>query len=294
MAPVAPFYAEKLFLDLNSVTKLSPDDSVHLSYFPVVNEEAIDTELEARMRLAQLASSLVHSLRKKQKIKVRQPLSKILIPVLNEAEKNRLKKVEELIINETNVKTIDYLDDDAGILIKKIKPNFRTLGVKFGAQLKVITPKINSLTQTDIAQFESDGFFNVEIEGEMIELQLTDVEISSQDIPGWLVASEDGLTVALDINLTDVLKKEGLSRDIVNRIQNLRKDQNLEVQDKIDILYTTHDKLIQEAMEVHQQSIQHETQAKTILFNADLPNGISLDIDGAEIIIQLNVISYEK
>jgi len=294
MAPVAPFYAEKLFLDLNSVTKLFPDDSVHLSYFPVVNEEAIDTELEARMRLAQLASSLVHSLRKKQKIKVRQPLSKILIPVLNEAEKNRLKKVEELIINETNVKTIDYLDDNAGILIKKIKPNFRTLGVKFGAQLKVITPKINSLTQTDIAQFESDGFFNVEIEGEMIELQLTDIEISSQDIPGWLVASEDGLTVALDINLTDVLKKEGLSRDIVNRIQNLRKDQNLEVQDKIDILYTTHDKLIQEAMEVHQQSIQHETQAKTILFNADLPNGISLDIDGAEIIIQLNVISYEK
>ena len=294
MAPVAPFYAEKLFLDLNSVTKLSPDDSVHLAHFPVVNEEAIDPELEARMRLAQLASSLVHSLRKKQKIKVRQPLSKILIPVLNEAEKNRLKKVEELIINETNVKTIDYLDDDAGILIKKIKPNFRTLGVKFGAQLKVITPKINSLTQTDIAQFESDGFFNVEIEGEMIELQLTDVEISSQDIPGWLVASEDGLTVALDINLTDVLKKEGLSRDIVNRIQNLRKDQNLEVQDKIDILYTTHDKLIQEAMEVHQQSIQHETQAKTILFNADLPNGISLDIDGAEIIIQLNVISYEK
>ena len=294
MAPVAPFYAEKLFLDLNSVTKLSPDDSVHLAHFPVVNEEAIDTELEARMRLAQLASSLVHSLRKKQKIKVRQPLSKILIPVLNEAKKNRLKKVEELIINETNVKTIDYLDDDTGILIKKIKPNFRTLGVKFGAQLKVITPKINSLIQTDIAQFESDGFFNIEIEGEMIELQLTDVEISSQDIPGWLVASEDGLTVALDINLTDVLKKEGLSRDIVNRIQNLRKDQNLEVQDKIDILYSTHDKLIKEAMEVHQQSIQQETQAKTILFNADLPNGISLDIDGAEIIIQLKVISYEK
>ena len=294
MAPVAPFYAEKLFLDLNSVTKLSPDDSVHLAHFPVVNEEAIDTELEARMRLAQLASSLVHSLRKKQKIKVRQPLSKILIPVLNKDEKNKLKKVEELIINETNVKTIDYLDDDMGILIKKIKPNFRTLGVKFGAQLKVITPKINSLIQTDIAQFESDGFFNIEIEGEMIELQLTDVEISSQDIPGWLVASEDGLTVALDINLTDVLKKEGLSRDIVNRIQNLRKDQNLEVQDKIDILYSTHDKLIKEAMEVHQQSIQQETQAKTILFNADLPNGISLDIDGAEIIIQLKVISYEK
>ena len=294
MAPVAPFYAEKLFLDLNSVTKLSPDDSVHLAHFPVVNEEAIDTELEARMRLAQLASSLVHSLRKKQKIKVRQPLSKILIPVLNKDEKNKLKKVEELIINETNVKTIDYLDDDTGILIKKIKPNFRTLGVKFGAQLKVITPKINSLIQTDIAQFESDGFFNIEIEGEMIELQLTDVEISSQDIPGWLVASEDGLTVALDINLTDVLKKEGLSRDIVNRIQNLRKDQNLEVQDKINILYSTHDKLIKEAMEVHQQSIQQETQAKTILFNADLPNGISLDIDGAEIIIQLKVISYEK
>ena len=294
MAPIAPFYAEKLFLDLNSVTKLSPDDSVHLAHFPVVNEEAIDDELEARMRLAQLASSLVHSLRKKQKIKVRQPLSKILIPILNEAEKNRLKKVEELIINEINVKTIEYLDDDAGILIKKIKPNFRTLGVKFGAQLKVITPKINNLTQADIAQFESDGFFKIEVEGEMIELQLTDIEISSQDIPGWLVASEDGLTVALDINLTDTLKKEGLSRDIVNRIQNLRKDQDLEVQDKIDILFSTHDKLIREAMEVHQKSIQHETQAKTILFNTDLPDGVSLDIDGAEIIIQLNVITYEK
>jgi isoleucyl-tRNA synthetase len=294
MAPIAPFYAEKVFLDLNSVTKLSKDDSVHLAHFPVVNEEAIDTELEARMRLAQLASSLVHSLRKKQKIKVRQPLSKILIPVLNQAEKNRLQKVEELITNETNVKTIDYLEDDAGILIKKIKPNFRTLGVKFGPKLKAITPKINGLNQEDIAQFESNGSFNIEVEGEMIELYLTDVEISSQDIPGWLVASEDGLTVALDINLSDALKKEGLSRDLVNRIQNLRKDQNLEVQDKIDILYTTHDKLIQEAMEVHQQSIQHETQAKTILFNADLPNGISLDIDGAEIIIQLNVRSYEK
>ena len=294
MAPIAPFYAEKLFLDLNSVTKLSKNDSVHLEHFPVINEAAIDTELEARMRLAQLASSLVHSLRKKQKIKVRQPLSKILIPVLSQTDKNRLKKVEELIINETNVKTIDYLEDYAGILIKKIKPNFRTLGVKFGPKLKSITPKINILNQEDIAQFESNGSFSIEVEGEIIKLELTDVEINSQDIPGWLVASEDGLTVALDINLTDALKKEGLSRDLVNRIQNLRKDRNLEVQDKIDILYTTKNKLVQEAMEVHQESIQQETQAKTILFNTNLPNGISVDIDGTEIIIQLNVITYEK
>ena len=294
MAPIAPFYAEKLFLDLNSVTKLSKNDSVHLTDFPAVNELAIDHELEARMRLAQLASSLVHSLRKKQKIKVRQPLNKILIPVLSQADRNRLKKVEELIIQETNVKTIEYIEDDTGIFIKKIKPNFRTLGLKFGPKLKVITPKINILNQEDIAQFESNGFFNIKVEGEMIELQLTDVEISSQDIPGWLVASEDGLTVALDIKLTDTLKKEGLSRDLVNRIQNLRKDKNLEVQDKISIFYTTEDKLIKEAMEEHEQSIQRETQAKTIQFDPNLPDGISLDINDSEIIIQLNVITYEK
>mgnify|MGYP003323481901 FL=1 len=294
MAPIAPFYAEKLFLDLNSVTKLSKNDSVHLTNFPTVNELAIDHELEARMRLAQLASSLVHSLRKKQKIKVRQPLNKILIPVLSQADRNRLKKVEELIIQETNVKTIEYVENDTGIFIKKIKPNFRTLGLKFGPKLKTITPKINILNQEDIARFESNGFFNIKVEGEMIELQLTDVEISSQDIPGWLVASEDGLTVALDIKLTNTLKKEGLSRDLVNRIQNLRKDKNLEVQDKISIFYTTEDKLLKEAMEEHQQSIQRETQAKTIQFNTNLSNGISLDIDDSEIIIQLNVITYEK
>jgi isoleucyl-tRNA synthetase len=294
MAPIAPFYAEKLFLDLNSVTKLSKNDSVHLTDFPAVNELAIDHELEARMRLAQLASSLVHSLRKKQKIKVRQPLNKILIPVLSQADRNRLKKVEELIIQETNVKTIEYIEDDTGIFIKKIKPNFRTLGLKFGPKLKVITPKINILNQEDIAQFESNGFFNIKVGGEMIELQLTDVEISSQDIPGWLVASGDGLTVALDIKLTDTLKKEGLSRDLVNRIQNLRKDKNLEVQDKISIFFTTEDKLIKEAMEEHQQSIQRETQAKTIQFDPNLPDGISLDINDSEIIIQLNVITYEK
>ena len=294
MAPIAPFYAEKLFLDLNSVTKLSKNDSVHLTDFPAVNELAIDHELEARMRLAQLASSLVHSLRKKQKIKVRQPLNKILIPVLSQADRNRLKKVEELIIQETNVKTIEYIEDETGIFIKKIKPNFRTLGLKFGPKLKVITPKINILNQEDIAQFESNGFFNIKVGGEMIELQLTDVEINSQDIPGWLVASGDGLTVALDIKLTDTLKKEGLSRDLVNRIQNLRKDKNLEVQDKISIFYTTKDKLIKEAMEEHQQSIQRETQAKTIQFDPNLPDGISLDINDSEIIIQLNVITHEK
>ena len=294
MAPIAPFYAEKLFLDLNSVTKLSKNDSVHLTNFPSVNELAIDHELEARMRLAQLASSLVHSLRKKQKIKVRQPLNKILIPVLSQADKNRFKKVEELIIQETNVKTIEYIENDPGIIIKKVKPNFRTLGLKFGPKLKAITPKISILNQEDITQFESNGFFNIKVEGETIELKLTDVEISSQDVPGWLVASEDGLTVALDIKLTDTLKKEGLSRDLVNRIQNLRKDKNLEVQDKISIFYTTEDKLIKEAMEEHQLSIQRETQARTIQFNPNLPDGISLDIDNFKIIIQLNVITYEK
>ncbi len=240
-APIAPFYAEHLFQDLNKVSGLDTSASVHLANFPVSDTELIDEELEKRMHLAQSASSLVHSLRKKEKIKVRQPLHKILIPILNEADKDRIAQVAALIISETNVKEVEYVDDASGILVKKIKPNFRKLGQHFGPKMKLLTPLINQMDQAQIKELEQTGEYAVELEGEKVVLGLEDVEITSEDIPGWLVASEDGLTVALDITITDELKKEGLSRDVVNRLQNLRKDQGLEVQDKINVSYHTND-----------------------------------------------------
>ncbi|MDH5610598.1 MAG: isoleucine--tRNA ligase, partial [Cyclobacteriaceae bacterium] len=248
MAPIAPFYAEQLYLDLNGVSASDQEESVHLCLFPTVNAGEIDKELEARMHLAQLASSLVHSLRKKEKIKVRQPLTRVLIPILDQKEKERLMLVESLIISETNVKTVEYLDDASGIVVKKIKPNFRKLGASFGAQLKQITPVIQQMGKDEIAAFEKEGKFLIDLADGPVTLSLDDVEIVSEDIPGWLVASEDGFTVALDITITEALKKEGLSRDVVNRIQNLRKDKGLEVQDKIKVSVASADPLMVEAI----------------------------------------------
>lgn len=288
-APIAPFYAEHLYRDLNAVSGRDKSESVHLADFPVADTRLIDQELEKRMHLAQSASSLVHSLRKKEKIKVRQPLHKVLIPVLNEADRERFAKVEALIISETNVKEVEYVDDASGILVKKIKPNFRKLGQHFGAKMKQLTPLINEMGQNQIKQLEQSGEYAVELDGEKVVLGMEDVEITSEDIPGWLVASEDGLTVALDITITDELRKEGISRDVVNRLQNLRKDQGLEVQDKIKVsLFTTND-LLKAAVEAHKNYIQKETQALTMEF-VDMTNGgTTLDIDGLELTVGLEV-----
>lgn len=288
IAPIAPFYSERLFQDLNSVSKQYSHDSVHLISFPEVDENKINKELEARMHLAQLASSLVHSLRKKEKIKVRQPLHKILIPILYEGEKERLQLVEELIISETNVKSIEYLDDTSGVFVKKIKPNFRKLGQEYGPKLKKITPLISQMDQDTIATFEKNGSYTIQVDDENITLTLEDVEISTQDIPGWLVASEDDLTVALDISITDELKKEGLARDVVNRIQNLRKDKGLDVQDKINVSFDTSDELMKQAIEEHKEYIQRETQTLSLL--ADSSNGKDeLDIDGIKLVVSIEV-----
>jgi isoleucyl-tRNA synthetase len=288
MAPIAPFYAERLYLDLNSVTQAETSVSVHLCLFPSVDQEIVDKELEARMHLAQLASSLVHSLRKKEKIKVRQPLQKILIPILDAKEKERLELVEELIISETNVKEVEYLDDASGVLVKMIKPNFRKLGASYGPLLKKITPLVNAMSQDDIAELERNGTFEIEVEGQMITLGSEDVEITSKDIPGWLVASEDGLTVALDITLTDDLKREGLARDLVNRIQNLRKDKGLEVQDKINVSISSEEPLVMEAIEAFGGYIQRETQSLSLAHKNTL-EGESLDIDGIQLTIYIEV-----
>lgn len=232
-APVAPFFAEFLYQNLNKVTGKIDAESVHLALLPEADEKAIDSGLEERMALAQTISSLVLSLRKNEKIKVRQPLSKILIPVLSSGEKEKIEKVESYILNEINVKEIEYIFDTTGIIKKKIKPNFKTLGPKYGQIMKGIAAVVNSFTQDDIQKIEQQKFLHVTVEATQVELTLEDVEITTDDIPGWLVASENGITVALDITITDELKAEGDAREFINRIQNIRKDKDFEVTDKI-------------------------------------------------------------
>jgi isoleucyl-tRNA synthetase len=263
-APVAPFYSERLYRDLNGITHKESAESIHLADFPEINEAAVDKELEARMQMAQTASSLAHSLRKQHTIKVRQPLSKILIPVLSQEFRERVQSVEKLILSEVNVKEIEYIDDASGVLVKKIKPNFRKLGKQYGPKMKVISAAINKLGQEEINQIERDHHYELALDDQTISLTLEDVEITSEDIPGWSVAREGNITVALDITVTGELKQEGLARDLVNRIQNLRKDMGLEVQDKIRIRVEKDGSLVNEAITKHKDYICMETQALSL------------------------------
>ena len=200
MAPVAPFYAERLYKDLTG------EESVHLSNFPTVDQSLINPELEQKMQLAQTISSLVLSLRQKEKIKVRQPLQKVMIPVLNSSQRETIQAISGLIKQEVNVKEVELIDEDSGILVKKIKPHFKTLGPRFGSDLKEVTAVINGLSQKEIKEFEREGKISVEINGKSIILHIDEVEITSQDIEGWLVSSDQGVTVALDITITDSLR----------------------------------------------------------------------------------------
>lgn len=289
-APIAPFYMDRLYSDLNAVAGKEDFLSVHLSEFPVANQGQINLELEERMSLAQQASSLVHSLRKKHKIKVRQPLSKIMIPVLSDQVKKRVQAVEDLILSEINVKSIDYIGEDSDILVKKIKPNFRELGKKYGKKMKMISNAVADFSQEDIRTVESTGTYQIEIDGEQLELLSSDFEISSQDIPGWLVATENNMTVALDITISDELKKEGLARDFVNRIQNLRKDNGLEVQDKIEIVYSTIDEFIISALNANEEYIKKETQALQVVLSDNQNELEALEMDDYQLSVSLKVI----
>ncbi len=233
MAPIAPFFADWLYNNLNSVTKRLPASSVHLADFPDVNDDIIDTELEERMQLAQDISSLVLSLRKKVNIRVRQPLQKILIPVLDAHTKEQIQKIESLIKNEVNVKSIDYLVETEGFIKKKVKPDFKALGARMGAKMKAVAGAISKMEQHDISLLEKNKAFALHLEGETIEIGLGDVEIIAEDIPGWSVANKDNLTVALDITVTEELQDEGNARELVNRIQKIRKETGLELTDRI-------------------------------------------------------------
>ena len=229
LAPFAPFFADQLYKDLKGEL-----ESVHLDRFPQVDEAWVNKDLEARMAMAQKITSMVLALRRKVSIKVRQPLAQIMIPVIDEAQKNHIEAVKDLIINEVNVKALTYAEGQ-NILVKKVKCNFRVMGKKFGKLMKGVAATMSGLSQEEIAKFERDGQYSFEVEGQPVTVEVADVEIISEDMPGWLVSNEGNLTVALEVELTPELKNEGMARELINRIQNMRKEGGLEITDRVKV-----------------------------------------------------------
>jgi isoleucyl-tRNA synthetase len=277
-SPIAPFFMDQLFCDLNSVSNRHSAGSVHLADFPKVDSTLINADLEDQMDIAQRISSLVLALRKKEKIRVRQPLQKIMVPVLSQIFADNLRHVQDLILSEVNVKELELLEEGSGVLVKSIKPNFKTIGPKYGKQMKAIAVLVGQMTGDDIAAIESTGTWNGTVDGETILLDLADFEITAQDIPGWLVASENGLTVALDITISDDLKSEGIARELVNRVQNLRKDSGLEVTDKIRITVETTD-LIRTAIAANAAYVKAEVLATEIVFTSTSADALITDLE---------------
>lgn len=287
-APIAPFFCERLFSDLNEVSGRHKVTSVHASDFPKSNPDFIDKDLEERMQMAQKICSLVLSLRKRNNLKVRQPLSKIMIPAKNAHQQAQIEAVRDLILSEVNIKSIDFLSKENNVLVKSIKANFKTLGPKFGAKMKAIASGISAFSQEDIAKIENEGKYALTIGEEQIEIALSDVEIITQDIPGWVVANEDDLTVALDTTITDALRKEGISRELVNRIQNIRKEQGFDVTDNIIVEIEKCDLLCEAAKSFHDY-IAGETLTKELKFSEQVDNPLqTIDvIEGKELAIRI-------
>ncbi|TWF45059.1 isoleucyl-tRNA synthetase [Chitinophaga polysaccharea] len=287
MAPVSPFFTDWMFGNLNNVSGRSKAGSVHHTDFPVVNEGAVDTDLEERMQLAQDISSLVLSLRKKVNIKVRQPLQKILIPVSNSRMQEQIEKVAGLIKSEVNVKGIDYLTETEGFIKKKIKPNFKSLGGKMGAKMKSVAAAIGGFTEADIATIERDGHFNLVVEGEQLQIQLSDVEIISEDIPGWTVANKGALTVALDITITSQLQDEGNARELVNRIQKIRKDSDFALTDRINVTVERVDSL-NSAIVNYNDYICTEILADSLELVEQLQDGTEIEVNDLKFNVLVN------
>jgi isoleucyl-tRNA synthetase len=277
ISPIAPFFAEKLFVDLNSITGRIMQDSVHLADFPVANETYIDKNLEERMELAQKISSMVLSLRKKSNLRVRQPLNKIMIPVLNNHFTESIEGVKSLILSEVNVKDLEYMTDDS-ILVKKVKPNFKALGPRYGKLMKQIAGVLSSFDNDKINQLEANGNYMLEINGEEIEVLISDVEIITEDIPGWLISSIGSLTVALDVTLTEELIDEGIARELVNRIQNIRKDNQFDVTDRINVQIEKNSQIVS-AVNRNYSYICSETLADTLAISEHLSGEDVIDID---------------
>lgn len=283
MAPIAPFYADMLYRDLTG-----SETSVHLAAYPKADEAAIDSELEKRMAIAQQITSMVLSLRRKKNLKVKQPLTAIMIPVLDEAQKQDIEAVADLIMSEVNVKGINYVGGDAGILVKRIKPDFKKLGPKFGKNMKAAAQALTSLEQSQIAQFEKDGKIALTLNGEEAVVELTDVEVISEDIPGWLVANDGNITVALDITITDDLRKEGIARELVNRIQNVRKSKDFNITDRI-VVKITPDEHVNDAVAQFKDYIAKQVLAVAIeLAPVEGTDVIALDMDDYELKITVD------
>ena len=277
-APIAPFFMDQLFSDLNAVTNRHQVDSVHLALFPEVDSSIIDEELEEQMDIAQKVSSLVLGIRKKERIRVRQPLQTIMVPTLNETFSNNINHVKDLILSEVNVKELKLIEEGSGVIVKSIKPNFKTIGPKYGKQMKAISALVGKMTTDDIAAIEKNKGWTGEIDGQEIQLEITDFEILAQDIPGWLVSTEGPLTVALDITINETLRAEGIARELVNRVQNLRKDSGLEITDRILLKVDTND-LIQQAINANKEYVCNEILANEIVFEALEGDALTTDLE---------------
>ncbi len=282
MAPVAPFYADRLYQDLNSITQQETASSVHLAYYPKSNNALINPALEQKMQRAQKITSLVLSLRKREKIKVRQPLQRIMIPVLDDLERQQVAAISSLIASEVNVKQVELLDDTSSILVKEVKPNFKTLGPRFGKDMKLVAQAIQGLSDTQVQTLEKEGALKLNLGGKEITLAADDVVISSKDVSGWLVASEQGVTVALDIQMNESLQLEGMARELVNRLQNIRKDLGFDVTDTISLTLRENDALAA-VLKQNKTYIQHEILATSItLVKDELEASIPISFDSLE------------
>ena len=268
---------DQLFLDLNKVSNKHSETSIHLAHFPKVNDSFIDAKLETQMEIAQRTSSLVLGLRKKEKLRVRQPLQKIMVPVLNSDFAENILHVKDLILSEVNVKELELLAEDNSVLVKSIKPNFKTIGPKYGKHMKAIAGMVAQISTEGIAKIEQEKGWKGEISGEQINLDFADFDINAKDIPGWLVSSEGDLTVALDVTISDQLKSEGVARELINRVQNLRKDSGLEVTDRILLKVDTND-FIKKAIQDNVVYVCNEVLANEVVFEALNEDALQTDL----------------
>ena len=287
MAPIAPFYADKLFCDLIAVTGRESVESVHLADFPVCHEELIDKSLEERMQMAQSISSMVLALRRKVNIKVRQPLHTLMIPVLDSHQQESIGAVKQLILSEVNVKEMKFVENTAGILVKRIKPDFKKLGPRYGKIMKPLAAAIQQMSQDDINAFEKAGSFALKVNDQDVQLDRADVEIISEDIPGWLVANEGRLTVALDITVTEELRKEGLARELVNRVQNLRKSSGFDITDKVNLFILSND-MIDDAIREYRDYIANQVLAASIEIEDEaVSDAVELDFEDFKLSVHI-------
>jgi isoleucyl-tRNA synthetase len=287
IAPISPFFADQLYLDLNAATGKESFESVHLADYPAYHAELVDKELEERMALAQDISSLTLSLRKKTGINVRQPLSKILVPVLDSSFQSKVEKVKDLILSETNIKDIEFISDTTGIIKKKVKPNFKALGAKVGKDMKVVASAIQGLSGSEIQELENVG--SIKLNGTEYVISSEDVEIIAEDVEGWQVANLGKLTVALDVHISSELKAEGVARELINRIQNLRKEKGFEVTDRIKVTLSQNTE-IQQAVDNNFSYICTEILADSLNFDGGLANGDAIDIDGENLLLSIEKI----